>query len=69
LSAGLLRLYTEHTDSTVFSRKVTEKLRPLRGIRVQIVSNLDFEKAILAEAPWIFDFLGEVYNLRASVSF
>lgn len=38
--------YTEHTDNTVSSVKITEKLRPLREIRVQRASNLDFATAM-----------------------
>jgi hypothetical protein len=44
----ILFLYTEHTDNTVSSVKMTEKLRPLREIRVQRASNLDFAKALSA---------------------
>jgi hypothetical protein len=39
-------LYTEHTDNTVSSVKMAEKLRPLREIRVQRASILDFATAM-----------------------
>jgi hypothetical protein len=42
----ILFLYTEHTDNTVSSVKMTEKLRPLREIRVQRASNPDFAIAM-----------------------
>ena len=52
----ILFLYTEHTDNTVSSVKMTEKLRPLREIRVQRASNPDFAIAMLM---WVLVISGD----------
>jgi hypothetical protein len=39
-------LYTEHTDSTVFSADWWKELRPFREVRVQNFPIPDFEKAL-----------------------
>ena len=41
-----LFLYTDQADITDFSVKRREELCPLRGVRVQNISNLDLEKAM-----------------------